>query len=103
VSDIVSLAVIKQHLRLDGSDTSEDDYLSTLIAAAARLIEIYLDRPLEGAQATLTAEDLVLIGQSVRLVVGTWYRDREGSELPAIVTAMLRPLRKFEDGCDEAP
>lgn len=42
----VTLATVKEHLRIDASDTSDDAYLTTLISVATDFIEKYTKRDL---------------------------------------------------------
>jgi uncharacterized phiE125 gp8 family phage protein len=53
MSEPVSLADIKVHLRLDPSGTDEDEYLSGLITGARRAIELKICRAIVDASKTL--------------------------------------------------
>ena len=53
MTEPVSLAMIKVHLRLDASDTGQDAYLSTLITAARRACEGQINRSAIGAPAQI--------------------------------------------------
>lgn len=46
----ISLALVKQHLRLDPTDTSQDDYLTLLIKSSSGFFEKYTNRILINTQ-----------------------------------------------------
>lgn len=54
MAEPVSLDEIKTHLRLDVSETGEDDYLESLITASRRAIEKKIRRSVLGGDAVLT-------------------------------------------------
>jgi uncharacterized phiE125 gp8 family phage protein len=103
MSEPVSLDIVKEHLRLDVGDTSEDAYLSGLIVAARRACEKRIDRSVVGAVEILTldrfpgadslwpyaitlearsprARDIVLAGGSIASVTALVYFDRDGAQ-----------------------
>lgn len=100
MSEPVTPADMKVHLRLPAGATGEDEYLDVLIVAARRTIEASINRTI--ADADLTDDDLRVVGQAIRLIAGSWYSNREAvitgtivSELPIAVTWLLKPLRRI--------
>jgi hypothetical protein len=53
---MLSLPSIKRQLRLEADDTSEDDYLQELEAAAIDMLEQHLNRKLYADQAAIDAD-----------------------------------------------
>ena len=97
----VSIAMIKVHLRLDDDETGDDDYLEALLAAGTQGCLARIDRTLDSGDWALSEDEVEVLGQAIRLVVGHWYRNREGvnvgnisSELPQGVKWLLDPLRR---------
>lgn len=100
MSEPVSALDMMVHLRLPTAETGEDEYLETLITAARRTIEASINRSI--ADADLTGDDVRVVGQAIRLIVGSWYSNREAvvtgvtvSELPMAVAWLLKPLRRI--------
>jgi uncharacterized phage protein (predicted DNA packaging) len=73
MTESVSLAAAKTYLRLDPSDTSEDEDLADLIASSARFCEMGMGK----RAADLPEEDLPLFARAVKLTIGHWYQNRE--------------------------
>ncbi|GGB21473.1 hypothetical protein GCM10011380_08810 [Sphingomonas metalli] len=101
MTEPVSLEDIKRHLRLDPEDTDEDAYLTSLLVAARRAVELQIGRAVIGDDA-VAGDDLATVMHAVRLIVGTWYGNREGAvvgqqvtSMPQGVTWLLNPLRVF--------
>ncbi|WP_165799486.1 head-tail connector protein [Sphingomonas oleivorans] len=95
MTDLVSLADIKLHLRL-GDDTIEDALLTTMLRAAQRRCETHMGRKIDAdPDHPLGEDDLILVGQAIRVLVGAWYRDRAGGDgdLPQPVLWLLQDLR----------
>jgi uncharacterized phage protein (predicted DNA packaging) len=97
MTEPVSLSDMKAHLRLDADDTGEDTYLSAMIVAARRSIELQINRSL--ADPDFAADDVIVVAHAIRLMVGSWYANREAvitgtivTEMPMGVAALLRPL-----------
>ena len=89
---------IKKHLNIDFDD--DDAYLLTLIAAAEEAISTYVNRPM----SDFTGEDgevTPAVRHAVRLLVGTWYANRESvsygspSDIPYTLGFILTPLKRF--------
>lgn len=89
---------LKKHLNIDHDE--DDAYIQELISVAEDAVETYINRPIEEC---VTAEGKLkpAIRHACRLLVGTWYANRESvvfsnpSELPNGVVALLMPLRRF--------
>ena len=89
---------LKKHLNIDHDE--DDGYIAELISVAEDAVETYLNRPIAEC---LDANGKLkpAIRHAVRLLVGTWYANRESvvfstpSELPDGVVALLMPLRRF--------
>jgi uncharacterized phiE125 gp8 family phage protein len=56
MAEPVSLAIVKTHLRLDPSETDEDDFLSGMITAARRASEKAINLSVMGVATTLTLD-----------------------------------------------
>jgi hypothetical protein len=96
MTEIVSLSDIKRHLRMEEDDTDQDEDLEAMIIAARRAAEIHLERPVVGDAVDLTADDLAVVGRAIRLTIGSWFRDREGSgALPPVAAGLLNLLKRW--------
>jgi hypothetical protein len=116
VTEIITLADIRTHLKLDPEATDADDYLSSLLAAARRAVELRTGRTIAvdetAGDGTLPETgDLEMARHAIRLIVGTWYANRESATTEARTTAiaiphtldwLLEPLMQWNDGSDEA-
>ncbi|GAA4218644.1 hypothetical protein GCM10022253_19490 [Sphingomonas endophytica] len=109
MTEPVTLAEVKAHLRLDASETVEDRYLEILITAARRAVELRTRRSIVGAAPTIAGDDLASARHAILLIVGTWYAHREGStidarsapaEVPLTVSWLLEPLVRWDSGDD---
>ena len=73
----MNLALVKQHLRVDGDD--EDLILISYIESAKAHVEMHCDRvlvegiPVDDTQMVLTKD----VEQAVLMLVGHWYANRE--------------------------
>jgi len=104
MAEPLALADVKTHLRLEAADTSEDDYLQALIVPARRSCEAFTGISLaDDADPPASAADVATIGQAMRLLIGNWYRNREGAtaearstptEMPLAVRWLLDAIRK---------
>lgn len=76
---MLTLEEIKDHLRIDQADASEDDYLNQISAAAHDHIEQYLNRPVPWTDEN---ENPVAIPASIKqaalLIIGDLFENREG-------------------------
>lgn len=99
---LLTLETVRDHLRLEDDDTSQDGYLGILMLAAQRAVENHLDRNIRTALATFNNDDLVVVGQAMLLLIGNWFANREGavvgvsaSEVPLAVEWLLAPIKKW--------
>jgi len=107
---LLELDDIKFHLNVELEDPMHDTYLTSLGAAAARACELRTGRwidPQDKPEGSLAADfseaDLETLRHAARLMIGTWFTNREGvttgsgstPELPLGVTYLLDPLRDF--------
>lgn len=95
---ILEPAEIMRHLRID--DESEQEYLTSLGAAAEEIVEVYLGVPFDRYDVIYGA-----IPQAVKhacyMIVADLYRNREASSQVALngnpaVMALLRPFKKLK-------
>lgn len=93
-SDIVSLAAIKAHLRVDSSD--EDAGLTVMLEAARRHIEAWVG-PLDDFEV-VPAD----IGEAMKQLAAQFYEVREAAQVDALsvipfgVSELIGPYRKWE-------
>jgi uncharacterized phage protein (predicted DNA packaging) len=100
---ILTVEDLKKHLNIDHDE--DDAYIEDLISVALDAVETYLNRPIDDF---VDADGKVkpAVRHSCRLLVGTWYANRESvvfsapSELPDGVIALLMPLRRFVSPSD---
>lgn len=89
---------LKKHLNIDHNE--DDEYITDLISVAVDAVETYLNRPISEFEDE-RGNVKPAIRHACRLLVGTWYANRESvvfsapSELPDGVVALLLPLRRF--------
>lgn len=102
---------VKLHCSIELEDTSEDLYVTGLIAAAKAACELRTgrwidpaDKPAGSAVADFTAGELEMLRHAARLLIAGWYMNREAqiaagaaAELPMGVKFLLEPLRDFSD------
>lgn len=84
-NDLVSLADIKTYLRIDGEE--EDILLATLLSVAIEHCENYL-------YSALPSELPSPIRQALLILVGHFYEQRAGEDIPKVVYALLTPYRE---------
>lgn len=109
MTEPVTLAEVKAHLRL-GSATAEDAYLTAMIVAARRAVELRTRRTIVGEAPTLSGDDLQAAKHAIKLVIATWYANRDATtdsrsasvELPLSVSWLLDPLIAWSNGEDAA-
>lgn len=97
-SIMLTIEDLKKHLNIDHNE--DDAYIADLISVAEDAVETYINRPIA---EFVDSEGKVkpAIRHACRLLVGTWYANRESvvfsapSELPDGVVALLLPLRRF--------
>ena len=97
-SIMLTIEDLKKHLNIDHNE--DDAYIADRISAAEDAVETYINRPIA---EFVDSEGKIkpAIRHACRLLVGTWYANRESvvfsapSELPDGVVALLLPLRRF--------
>ena len=80
----VTLTEVKEYLRIDGEEGNI--LLATLIAVAKSHCEDYL-------QASLSAEIPSPVKQAMILLIGHFYEQRAGEDIPKVVYKLLSPYR----------
>lgn len=106
MSEPVGIDDIKVHLHLDPDDVTDDAYLASLLLAARRAIEIRTGQTIVGNAPTIAGDDLEMAKHAIRLVVGTWFANREhvgadaavAREIPGTLSWLIDPLVKWDDG-----
>lgn len=92
MSEPVSLALFKEHLRLEAEETGEDVNLSGLIVGARRACENHIGRTVD--DPFLTDDDRVTIGRAILLIGGELYINRDAAaEMPKVAKWLLEPMR----------
>lgn len=89
---VVTLEEVKEHLRYESTDTSNDFYLNGLILAADKVIKNYI---------SVTPSEDPAIAHAALLLIGYYDEHRNadkdmpinGNYLPAPVQALLYPYR----------
>lgn len=107
---LLELEDVKTHLSIAAEDTSEDLYLSGLIASAEAACQLKTgrwidpaDKPAGSAAADFTASELNALRHAARLLIGSWYLNREEQvsggtmSLPMGVKYLLGGLADFSD------
>ena len=84
MDELVTLTEVKEYLRIDGEE--EDSLLASLIAVAKAHCEDYL-------QASLPAEIPSPVKQAMILLIGHFYEQRAGEDIPKVVYKLLSPYR----------
>jgi hypothetical protein len=88
MSDVLSIAAARKHLRVSSSTTDQE--LQDLIAAAQARVEDFLGRELVGETGWPTAEEVpAAIGHAVKLAVSDFFVNREA---PKLTDEQLRPI-----------
>jgi len=84
MAEVLTLEEIKEYLRIDGEE--EDSLLTALYAAAKEHCENYLQAPLPNEVPTP-------IKQALLILVGHFYEQRAGEDIPNVVYVLLSPYR----------
>lgn len=82
VTEPVTLAEAKLHLRINPGDTSEDGLIKDLITAAREFCENYTGKELVGENVVVPKT----VKQALLLLIAHWYNNRE-----AVVAANVVP------------
>ncbi len=84
MAEPLTLAEIKEYLRIDGEE--ENSLLTALLSAAISHSENYL-------QATLPSETPTPVKQALLILIGHFYEQRAGEDIPNVVYVLLSPYR----------
>lgn len=84
MAEPLTLAEIKEYLRIDGEE--ENSLLTALLSAALSHSENYL-------QAPLPSETPTPVKQALLILIGHFYEQRAGEDLPNVVYVLLSPYR----------
>jgi len=91
MTEPVSLAELKEHLRLDPGGTDEDGSLNGFLLASRRALELHTGRIIVGPKPTLDPADLPLVVQAIKVTCTDWYENREGEQaLPPAAINLMR-------------
>lgn len=94
---VLSLSDLKRHLHLEQDDSTEDAYLEPLIPAAQAACLSVRNR----SPGTLSADELAILSHAMKLVIGTWFENREHvavnvrgvpTEIPGSMTWLLEAI-----------
>ena len=84
MAEPLTLTEIKEYLRIDGEE--ENSLLTALLSAAVSHSENYL-------QAPLSSETPTPIKQALLILIGHFYEQRAGEDIPNVVYVLLSPYR----------
>ncbi|MCX7781931.1 MAG: head-tail connector protein [Negativicutes bacterium] len=84
MAEPLTLTEIKDYLRIDGE--KEDTLLTALLSAAISHSENYL-------QAPLPSEAPTPVKQALLILIGHFYEQRAGEDIPNVVYVLLSPYR----------
>ena len=84
MAESLTLAEIKEYLRIDGEE--ENSLLTALLSAAISHSENYL-------QAPLLSETPTPVKQALLILIGHFYEQRVGEDIPNVVYVLLSPYR----------
>lgn len=107
---LLELDDVKTHLSIAAEDTTEDAYLTGLLAAAEATCQLETGRwinpankPASSAVADFSASELDALRHAARLLIGSWYLNREEQApagtmtLPMGAKFLLARLADFSD------
>ena len=84
MAEPLTLTGIKEYLRIDGEE--ENSLLTALLSAAIAHSENYL-------QAPLPSETPTPVKQALLILIGHFYEQRAGEDIPNVVYVLLSPYR----------
>ena len=84
MAEPLTLAEIKEYLRIDGEE--ENSLLAALLSAAISHSENYL-------QAPMPSETPTPVKQALLILIGHFYEQRAGEDIPNVVYVLLSPYR----------
>ena len=87
MAEPLTLTEIKEYLRIDSEE--ENSLLTALLSAAISHSENYL-------QAPLPSETPTPVKQALLILIGHFYEQRAGEDIPKVVYALLSPYRQLK-------
>ena len=84
MAEPLTLTEIKEYLRIDGEE--ENSLLAALLSAAISHSENYL-------QAPMPSETPTPVKQALLILIGHFYEQRAGEDIPNVVYVLLSPYR----------
>lgn len=84
MAEPLTLTEIKEYLRIDGEE--ENSLLTALLSAAISHSENYL-------QAPMPSETPTPVKQALLILIGHFYEQRAGEDIPNVVYVLLSPYR----------
>ena len=84
MAEPLTLTEINEYLRIDGEE--ENSLLAALLSAAISHSENYL-------QAPLPSETPTPVKQALLILIGHFYEQRAGEDIPNVVYVLLSPYR----------
>ena len=84
MAEPLTLTEVKEYLRIDGEE--ENALLTALLSAAISHSENYL-------QAPLPSETPTPVKQALLILIGHFYEQRAGEDIPNVVYVLLSPYR----------
>lgn len=84
MDDLPTLEEVKAYLRIDGEE--ENSLLTALLSAAISHSENYL-------QAPMPSETPTPVKQALLILIGHFYEQRAGEDIPNVVYVLLSPYR----------
>ena len=84
MAEPLTLTEIKEYLRIDGEE--ENSLLTALLSSAISHSENYL-------QAPLASETPTPVKQALLILIGHFYEQRAGEDIPNVVYVLLSPYR----------
>lgn len=84
MAEPLTLTEIKEYLRIDGEE--ENSLLTALLSAAIAHSENYL-------QAPMPSETPTPVKQALLILIGHFYEQRAGEDIPNVVYVLLSPYR----------
>ena len=84
MAEPLTLTEIKEYLRID--DEEENSLLTALLSAAISHSENYL-------QAPMPSETPTPVKQALLILIGHFYEQRAGEDIPNVVYVLLSPYR----------
>lgn len=99
-NEMMTLQLLKQHVRADDF-ADDDDYLTHLLAAATEHVTQATNRTSEELKALGGGDYPMSLQQAILLLAGHWYNQREAvgtaqmAEVPYTLQALIKPYRRL--------